>query len=642
MKAEPRNNKLSAIPHGPWLQWVIRRGACFLAIGLLLLAPTVRADNQGTLPVDDPPPIVSATTVWSVDRARAGDRIALAVVMQITEGYHINANVDQLKAGPAFTPYPTRIQILTMPPQVTVENPQFPQAHAIKFGFSQKPLAVFDGRVIAYLPMVLAPTFEQESLRIKMALSYQACDDATCLMPETIELTTELPAATAGTIPQPLTPEIFSGMAFQDTVGPTDHLTFSVLGWDWSMRAPSLTGLAILLIMASFGGLLLNFTPCVLPLIPIKILSLSNAAQNRARCLTLGWATFAGMLSFWLLLGLAIATVSAFSATNQLFQYPPFTIAIGLIMTVLGIGMIRSFAIPLPGFIYRFNPDESTLIGAFGTGTLSAILATPCTAPFMGAAAALAATQNPGITLAVFAAIGTGMALPYLILSAAPGLVKRVPRSGPAGIVLKQVLGLLMLAAAAYFLGAGWSALIVAPPDPPSKLYWWGVMGFIAAGGLWMAYRSLQLAQQTLVRTIWMIAGLMVFTASVYGGLRFTDQGPVEWIYYTEKRYADAQAEGRVVVMVFTAAWCLNCKALEQGVLNSSAMAELLGRPDVAPIKVDITGRNPAGRERLRQTGHLSIPLIVVYAPDGGETMKRSFYTAAEVIAAVEAAGATR
>jgi thiol:disulfide interchange protein DsbD len=134
----------------------------------------------------------------------------------------------------------------------------------------------------------------------------------------------------------------------------------------------------------------------------------------------------------------------------------------------------------------------------------------------------------------------------------------------------------------------------------------------------------------------------MVFTASVYGGLRFTDQGPVEWIYYTEKRYADAQAEGRVVVMVFTAAWCLNCKALEQGVLNSSAMAELLERPDVAPIKVDITGRNPAGRERLRQTGHLSIPLIVVYAPDGGETMKRSFYTAAEVIAAVEAAGATR
>jgi thiol:disulfide interchange protein DsbD len=531
--------------------------------------------------------------------------------------------------------------MLTISPHVTLGSPQFPEAHIIEFGFSKKPLAVFDGRMTVYLPVAVDAAFKQERLRLKMALSYQACDEATCLMPETIELTAELPAATADTIPKALAPEIFSGMVLKDTT-PIDHLTFSVLGWDLSMRAPSFTGLFILLLMAALGGLLLNFTPCVLPLIPIKILSLSNAAQNRARCLTLGWATFAGMLAFWLLLGLAIAMVSAFTATNQLFQYPPFTIAIGLIMTVLGIGMIRSFAIPLPGFIYRLNPDESTLIGAFGTGTLSAILATPCTAPFMGAAAALASTQNPGITLAVFAAIGTGMALPYLILSAAPGLVKRVPRSGPAGIVLKQVLGLMMLAAAAYFLGAGWSALAVTPPDPPSKRYWWGVMGFIAAGGSWLAYRSLQLAKQRLVRTICVLVGLAVFSASIYGGLRFTDNGPIEWVYYTEKRYTDALAQGQVVVMVFTAAWCLNCKALEQGVLHTRAMAELMERPDVAPIKVDITGRNPGGRERLRQTGHLSIPLLVVYAPDGRTIMKRSFYTAAEVIAAVEAAGAGR
>ena len=605
------------------------------------MVPAVDAESLETLAAANPPPIVSATTVWSVDRARAGDRISLAVVMQIAEGFHINANAIQLQPSPGHKPYPTQIEILSLSPHVNVETPLFPPAKVFKFGFSKKPLAVFDGRIIAYLPVAIAPAFVQERLQIRMALRYQACDEATCLMPESVELTAELPTAAAGTVPRATAAEVFSGMSSSDAK-PADRLTFSVLGWDLSMRAPSLTGLAILLAMAAFGGLLLNFTPCVLPLIPIKIMSLSNAAQNRARCLALGWATFAGMLTFWLLLGLAIAMISAFTATNQLFQYPAFTITIGLIMTVLGVGMVRSFAIPLPGFIYRLNPDEGTLVGAFATGTLSAILTTPCTAPFMGAAAALAATQKPGITLAVFAAIGTGMALPYLILSAAPGLVPRVPRSGPAGIVIKQVLGLFMLAAAAYFLGAGWSALAAAPPDPPSDFYWWIVMGFSAFGGLWMAYRSLQIAKQKWVRIICVLTGVAILVASVYGGFRFTDKGPIDWIYYTEKRFESALAESQVVVMVFTAAWCLNCKALEQSVLHRTALADLLEQPNVAPIKVDITGRNPRGRERLKRTGHVSIPLLVVYAPDGREVMKRSFYTAAEVIAAVEQARTSR
>ncbi len=94
------------------------------------------------------------------------------------------------------------------------------------------------------------------------------------------------------------------------------------------------------------------------------------------------------------------------------------------------------------------------------------------------------------------------------------------------------------------------------------------------------------------------------------------------------------------MVMVFTAEWCLNCKALEQSVLRSDTVAERLQQKDVVPIKVDITGNNPAGKERLKRTGYLTIPLLVVYAPDGRETWKRSFYTAAEVVQAVEKATA--
>ncbi len=256
----------------------------------------------------------------------------------------------------------------------------------------------------------------------------------------------------------------------------------------------------------------------------------------------------------------------------------------------------------------------------------------------MGTVAAWAATQKPGLTLVVFAAIGTGMALPDLVLSAAPGLVMRIPRSGAIGAVIKETMGLFLLAAASYFLGAGLSALTVAPPDPPSRAYWWVVMAFIAAGGLWASYRLVATTRRRLVKGICILAGLSVLSASVWGGIRFTDDGPIRWVYYTEESCQQALEEDRVVVMVFTAAWCLNCKALEHSVLRNRTVVDLLNREDVVPMKVDITANNPAGVARLRQTGYLTIPLIVVLSPDGREVMKRSFYTANDLAEAVAAA----
>ncbi len=625
----------AAAPRGrPPIRFI---GGAFLVLLLLVPTPAVAVSTTDPSAGNAEKPVLKARSLWSVDRVRGGDRIGLALVLQITSGYHINADADQLAAYPTFAPYPTRIQILEISPGIVAESPQFPKAQTIEVAFAPEPLAVFNGRAIVYVPLVVPFDFGEQTLRIKIALNYQACDDTACLLPETIELTAELPAAADGQAPQAQAPEIFSGMLRAD-VDPAEELTFTLLGWRLALHASSIIGLGLLLLVAAVGGLLLNLTPCVLPLIPIKIISLSNAAQNRGRCLALGLSTFGGMLAFWLAMGLAIAGISGMTAINQLFQYPLFTILIGVIIAVMAIGMCRAFAVPLPQFLYRLNPDEGTLAGAFALGTLAAILSTPCTAPFMGAAAAWAATQKPAITLSVFGAIGMGMALPYLVLAVFPGLVQRMPRSGPAGVLIKQVMGLFMLAAAAYFIGAGSSALAVRPPDPPSKIYWWAVMGFIATGGIWAAYRSWQLAPSKLNKVVCLLAGLAVLSGSAFGGLRFTDKGPIDWIYYTEDRYQTALAEGRVVVMVFTAAWCLNCKALQQGVLQRKTVAAVLNQTHVAPIKVDITGNNPEGRDRLLATGQLTIPLLMVYAPDGRVILKRSFYTAAEVIAAVDQA----
>jgi thiol:disulfide interchange protein DsbD len=253
----------------------------------------------------------------------------------------------------------------------------------------------------------------------------------------------------------------------------------------------------------------------------------------------------------------------------------------------------------------------------------------------MGAAAAWASTQAPSTTLAAFAAIGTGMALPYLVLSARPAWIKKMPTTGPASELVKQVMGLFMLAAAVYFIGVGVAALFSKPPNPPTKLYWWPVMIFCIAAGGWLAYRTLQITAKVKLKAFYAGIGVIIMALSAWGAVQLTAPGPVDWVYYTPQRFSEAADDKRVIVMVFTAEWCLNCKALEQGVFRDPKIVTLFAQEDIVPMKVDITGNNPAGNAKLKEVGALTIPLLVIFSPTGNQVFKSDFYTADQVYKAV-------
>jgi len=616
-----------------------------LLLGLLLLAARegVAQDSGLLSPAasqEDASDVVSVRTAWSVDRARPGDRLACAVVLDITAGYHINADSGQIKPLVDFKPYPTRVTITSVSEGLTIDPPLYPPAHPVKVEFARDPLMVFDGRTIVYVPITFEKKGFPEKVQVNVTISYQACDNQVCLFPRQVVTATDLPVFVSNEAPQAVNQDLFVGYRLATAIGAGNSVGFSLFGWVFAINTGTGLGFLLLLFTAALGGMLLNLTPCVLPLIPIKIISLSNAVQNQARCFALGLAMFLGVFFFWLILGAAIALVSGFTATNQLFQYPLFTISVGFIIAVMAIGMCGLFSIRLPSFVYLLNPKQETLGGSFGLGILTAVLSTPCTAPFMGAAAAWAAAQHPFTTLTVFAAIGIGMALPYLLLSVFPEQICKIPRTGPASVLVKQVMGLFMLAAAAYFIGTGVSALLMTPPSPPGKGYWWAVMGFIALGGLWLAYRTIRIASKNFQRLLFVSLGVILVTSSLYGGMRLTDRGPIDWIYYTPQRFQQAIDQRKVVVMVFSAEWCLNCKALEQSVLTSASVVEQFTREDVAPIKVDITGNNPQGKAKLQEIGHLTIPLLVVYSPAGKEIFKSDFYTVDQILAAVNKARA--
>ena len=611
-----------------------KRSICFLL--LIFFTATVFPQYAAASGLNAPEgEVVEVRTAWSVDRARPGDAIILAIVADIKKGFHINADAQQVKAFENFKPYPTKVVVADANDKITIESPRYPKAVPIKVEYAAGDLMSFEGQTVIYLPIKLEKTIKTGNLGIQLVFEYQACSDTYCLFPAKIKFEGSLGVVESGTGVSKINQELFVGFDQGSAATTSREVNFDLFGWTFAIDVSSGFGMILLLITAGLGGMLLNFTPCVLPLIPIKIISLSHVAQNRKQCFMLGLAMFLGVLVFWLVIGALIALVSDFSATNQLFQYPAFTILVGVIIGSMATGMFGFFSMRLPNFIYLINPEQDTLYGSFGLGILAAILSTPCTAPFMGAAAAWASIQPPAITLAAFGAIGTGMALPYLVLSARPAWIEKMPKTGPASELIKQVMGLFMLAAAVYFIGVGVAALISKPPNPPTRLYWWPVMFFCIAAGGWLAYRTFQITAKFKLKAFYAGIGVILMALSAWGVIQLTDPGPVDWVYYTPQRFSEASDGKRVIVMVFTAEWCLNCKALEQAVFKDPKIVALFAREDIVPMKVDITGNNPAGKAKLKEVGTLTIPLLVIYSPAAKQVFKSDFYTADQVYEAV-------
>ena len=588
--------------------------------------------------------VVEVRVVAAADVVRPGGDLPVAIELAIDPGWHLWTNEGTTLEGADEFEGAIRTVISVTAPAGLEADPGFmawPEPHLISADLGEGPqsYAVFEGKSVVYLPVTVATDATDGTVELAFTIDFQACDDQTCLAPATVKIALPISIAAdaasggeASALFADFDPSVFGRIRSGEKA--PEIVDFDAFGLKLSVDIRG-AGFLLLLLLAAIGGLLLNFTPCVLPVIPLKIMSLSQAAGNRGRCFLLGLAMSLGVIAFWLGLGIAVASISGFTATNQLFQSPVFTISIGVVIAVLAIGMMGLFSVRLPQALYMIEPRHDTVIGSFGFGIMTAVLSTPCTAPFMGSAVVWAVTGTITTVLLVFGAVGLGMAFPYLVLAAFPALVKNMPRTGPASDLIKQVMGLLLLAAAAYFAGAGLSGLMVEPPAPPSRLYWWAVGLVAAAAGLLMMLRTFRITPRIGPRIVFGGLGALILAASILVAVRMTDKGPIDWIYYTPERLAEARSDGDVVVLDFTAEWCLNCKTLEATVLATKQVAAALNGDGVVAMKVDLTGNNEAGNALLRESGRLTIPLLVVLAADGTEIFKSDAYTPRQVLDAI-------
>jgi len=609
---------------------------------------------------------VQVEVVPSRTRIAPGGDLVLAVVFNQQPTWHVHTNDPKVPKGLGDPEdyIATAIDIEASNDRLIPQTDwiQWPPPHEIMVGYGGPavPYEVFDGRVIAYVPVTAASDASLGQVTLRVRPVFQACDPTQCLQPTPeppdpgddasqrwldygLSVTIEIvpladlageaasDAADFADFDGSVFGRIRSGEPPPDTAG--DDVRFNAFGLEFGLDTDDTFGILLLLIVAALGGFLLNLTPCVLPVIPLKIMAISSSAGNRGRTLLLGVAMSLGVIGFWIGIGLAIALLTGFTASNQLFQYPLFTIAIGVIIAGMAIGMCGLFSVRLPSAVYMVSPRHDTVSGSFLFGIT--------------------------VTLITFAAIGVGMSLPYLLLSAFPGLTDKMPKAGPASELIKQLMGLLMLSAAAYFVGVGLSGLLAEPPEPPSRVYFWFVAAIVVLAGLWLIIRTWQLTARSAParemkrhertdiglprhalgwRTSMTALGGLVACAGVALAITLTDHGPIQWTWYTPVKLEQAREAGKVVVLEFTAEWCLNCKALETAVLHSDEVSSILSEPWVAPIKIDLTGYNTEGNAMLQAVGRHQIPLLVVIAPDGREVFKGDFYTVRQVVDAVNEA----
>ncbi|MCA9296780.1 MAG: thioredoxin family protein [Phycisphaerales bacterium] len=597
------------------------------------------------------------------DRVVAGGRLPVAVILDLKPGWHIWTNDRPLDSPMIIWDGATLTEITAKIDDAAGIKPFFdriiwPEAHPYRtdFGDGMSTYGVFEERAVMYLPVLIDADAPVGETSFEIMIDFQACDANGCKAPDSETITVNVEIVPAGaSIEQIANADLAKfPMAIFDDIDPDaappaitpDTDVEGGSGTAGGAAAPAAVvpvgfiGFLGLMAVAVIGGLLLNFTPCVLPVIPIKIMGLVQSGHgSRGRTFALGAAMAVGVIGFWMALGVLVTSLNNFS-TNQLFQWPAFPISIGLIVGVLAIGMIGAFTIGLPQSVYRFNPSHDTLHGSVLFGVMAAVLSTPCTAPFMGGAITASVGQPKVVVLSVFFAIGLGMAIPYLLLAANPKWIDKMPRTGPASELLKQVLGLIMLAVAAYFIGIGISGYLQKPGLAPSRAYWYVVGGTSIAAGVWLLVRTFQITPAWIRRIVFSTVAIIMMGVGGFFAVEMTKPGPIEWVYYTPERLEQELAAGHPVMLKFTAEWCANCHLLERTVVDRDEVIQRIAKTGVVPMKVDITSRNAIGNDLLNEYWK-SIPYLVIQRPDHSVAFKSDWYTVNDLLGGLDAAVST-
>ncbi len=384
-------------------------------------------------------------------------------------------------------------------------------------------------------------------------------------------------------------------------------------------------GIFTFLFFGFLGGIILNLMPCVLPVISLKIFGfIQQAGQSRRKILRSGIAFTAGIFAWFVGLGLLLiilkgagrdVTWGGFQFTNAYF-----VLTLSIIVLVFALNLFGVFEISLPQSMTRgllSTTERKDDLGSFFQGIFATVLATPCTAPFLGTALGFAFSQSAAVILAMFVAIAAGMSAPYLLLSAQPAWLRFLPKPGPWMLHVKQFMGFLLLATLLFLL------YVLGAQRGLEGAIWASCFLLVISVACWMKGAFVLPTASAMKRAV--VLGLMlmlIIGSGIYfigDKFRSTTVGLADsrlrgdWQAFTPERLQAELDQGHSVFVDFTAAWCITCKFNEANVLESAEVRDAFQRHAIVKLKADWTNGDPTITKLLQRFGRPGVPLYVLY-----------------------------
>jgi len=597
----------------------------FVRIALALPIFLVLAFGQGQN-------VVAVKVVAPSGPLAAGRAFPLTLEVNIRSPYHINAEqpLEDFLIGTTVTFKPK--------PGATFKKVKFPPAETRKTDLSENPMAIYEGKVDVTAEVELAADFPGPELVIEGTVGYQACDNQSCLPPADAAFSLKVPVtggsgAPAQTARGTATPETKAG----EKAAAQTPVT-AAAGSGAPLAAPAKAnpfggkGLFVMFILVFLGGLALNLTPCIYPLIPITISYFGGQGGGKKGSLVLHSVIYVvGMAATYSVLGsIAAFTGGMFGAALQI---PAVLIAIAAVMVLLALSMFNVYELRMPAFLNRFAAgSKKGLFGTFFMGLTCGIIAAPCIGPFvLGLLTYVGDKGNVLLGFSLFFVLALGLGVPFLFLGLFSGSINRIPRSGAWMVWVRTIFGFILIAMAVYFLKSVF----------PSPLFYSLTLALVMLiAGIYMAWIEPTKTGKKAFVYIRTIFGLIFFALALYiavtgiqgyideelnarvQGLAARGAGvaadAIAWQPYADELVDRAARDSKPVFVDFYADWCIPCKELDKSTFVDPDV--VAASRSFVMLKGNLTSTNDpkvkAVTEKFQVRG---VPTLVFLAADGKE-----------------------
>ncbi|MDC0279116.1 protein-disulfide reductase DsbD family protein, partial [bacterium] len=489
-------------------------------------------------------------------------------------------------------------------------------------------VSYYEGEVAWSLP-VLIPEGTEDGLRIVTGMiAYQACTDSSCRQPMALKFTATIgvgdvdseetgnirfvsakraealdAAATIAWVDEVDTSTVATPTQNVEPPSP-DAKTSQSSGA--SVAVSEQRPFLVLLGFALVGGLILNFMPCVLPVVGLKIMGfVQQAGEDRGRILILN-LVYVGGIMFVFSIFAAVAAVSKFGWGEQ-FTYFPVRLGLTLLVFSLALSYLGVWELPTPGIAggkgSRELQNREGLVGAFSKGVFATILSTPCSGPLLGYILGITLQLSPIQTVAIFLVVGLGMSVPYLIIGLRPSLISWLPKPGAWMGKVNELMAFLFLGTVAFFFSQF-------SDDDKLPLF----VSLIAVWfGLWIVgqVKGYEPLKKRLVA--WVAGSLVACLISVWAFQGLKVKKELDWVAYGEPALQQLQSQGQTVMVDFGAKWCATCIYNYERAINTSETREVIEELGAVAMYADWTDYNDEIKQKLEELNSRSIPLLAIY-----------------------------